>query len=136
MTAVQTEQITRGYRPEPTVLEVTSIEETVTDAYAVILNVDLKDFPETKLVMITNTHASYSLKYSVYGTLMEDPADYDWVTLVGSGGATAEQTVAAETSDYQSTTLAWRRLRVDVKNATGGEAAAVRVILRSVLKTR
>ena len=136
MVAMQTESITRGYKPEPTVLSVTAIEETLTDSYTTILQYNCSDWPGTKIVTITNTHASKDLTYSIFATNEGDTAEaYDWITLVGTGGAVAEQTVQEQTSDYQTTNLAWRQLRVQVKNTAAGQASSAKIILRSTVAT-
>lgn len=135
MTATQTETILRGYTPEPRIYEKTGVETTLTDSYTIIVTADINEWPDTKIVTITNTDDANALKYSIYATNQETPEDYDWVTLVGSGGAIAEQTVNAETSDYQNISLGWRQLQVKCKNSVGAAVASVRVKIRTVLKT-
>lgn len=135
MTVVQAETIVKSAdRVSVNELIVTAVEETLADAYGTILNYDLKNWPDTKIITVRCTDAANGLKYSVYSSVSASPGDNDWITLVGAGGETAEQTVAAASIDYQSTTLPWRHVKVDCKNAVGGNNSSVKVEVRSVVK--
>jgi len=136
MVLTQTETITRGYRPKPWIYEATGIETSLSDSYSEILNVDLEEWPLTKLIVITNTHTSNKLVYSIFGTVVGSPSSSDWITLVGTNGVTKEITLDGSTSDYQTTDLPWRRLKVECKNETAGSNASVKIIIRSAIESR
>jgi len=136
MVSTQTETIARGYRPRPWILEVVAVETALQNSYTTVLDADVSEWPETKLIVITNTHSSYALVYKILGTVAESPNPADWVTLVGASGLIKEVTVQPSSSDYQSTNLPWRRIQVRCRNETADQAASVKVTLRSVLRSR
>lgn len=135
MTVVRLETIQRGYSPTPQRLEYTGTESALGDDYTTIIEYDCSKWPESKVVTVKNTHASAGLKYSVYVSDCSAPESTDWVVLVGTGGATDEQTVAAGVVDYQSSTLPWYWIKVVCKNAVGGVVSSTRVKLTSSLRT-